>query len=156
MERNYLSQRTATLDPLPICNHIYPQGRHCRKSVAAQDDLFCPAHVRRNGLAPSSADPLAELAVQIAGASDIEDVGAFIATVIKLACQNRISFSRATALTFMANSLLNAMRLANTEARLDARENPEPLKINWEGVPRPERENKLFQPISDSTGLPVP
>jgi hypothetical protein len=125
------------------------------ESSVAPSKKACPSSLL--SLLSSSTGPLAdELATQIASASQIEDVGAFIATVIKLACQNRISFSRATALTFMANSLFNAMRLANTEARLYAKDNPEELTINWEGVPRPDREKNLYQPISDSTGLPVP
>jgi hypothetical protein len=143
------------VNSFPLCTHIYPKGRQCRPSVAHAGDLFCALHIRAH-LASPPADPLAELASHIGDAAEMDQASDFIAKIIKLACQNRISFARATALTYMANSLLNAMRLANYEARLLAAENPEELKINWEGIPRPDRENNMYQPISDSTGLPVP
>ena len=148
------SSVTELVDPLPICTHTFPSGRHCRHAVVRIGALFCANHLRAHILSTPPEDPLAELASQIGEASEIDQVTGFIAKVIKLACQNRISFARATALTYMANSLLNAMRLANTEARIFAKENPEELKINWEGIPRPERELNQYQPISDSTGLP--
>jgi hypothetical protein len=55
----------------------------------------------------------------------------------------------------MANSLLNAMRLANYEARLLAAENPEELKINWEGIPRP-RPRKQYVPANLRLHRPPP
>lgn len=147
------------LDPLPTCSHIFPKGRHCRHAVANAGDFLCAAHAPAHTIS-AHPRPLAELAAEIGSASKISDVGNFIAKVIKLACQNRISFARATGLTYMANSLLNAMRIANYEARLAARdEDSEPPTIDWTGIPRPERErvhSASEQPLSDSLHTPVP
>jgi hypothetical protein len=74
---------------------------------------------------------------------------------------NRISLSRATALTFVANSLLTSFRLRNAEDRIAVKD-PENLRNNWTGVPRPDRGRALIraqQPIADSTDSthsPVP
>lgn len=134
MEQNQLNHATIpeVLDPLPVCNHIYPKGRHCRQAVASFGHLFCATHTVRQPAAAPFNDPLGELAGQLGSASEIAEVRSFISRVIRLACQNRISVRRATALTYMANSLLNAIRLANYEAHLASRrENNQPLEIDW-------------------------
>lgn len=130
------------IDPLPLCNHIYPKGRHCRQAVAGPNDLFCASHAHRPQAATFS-DPLADLADELTEASEIHHVKSFLAKVIRLACQNRISMSRATALTFMANSLLNAIRLANQEERLAAKDDDDDDRyaphVDFTGFPRPIR-----------------
>jgi hypothetical protein len=97
------------------------------------------------------ADPLADIATELGDLSEISEVSQFLAKILKLACQNRISISRATALTFIANSLLNSLRLLNAEDRIAAKE-PTELRIDWTGVPRPDRERQNPPP---SHPLPV-
>jgi hypothetical protein len=91
-------------------------------------------------------------------ASEIADVSRFIANVLKLACQNRISLRRSSALTYIANSLLNSIRLLNTQAHLAATTEPDTLEIDWRGIPRPDREQHraaITPPASDSVHIPV-
>jgi hypothetical protein len=122
--------------------------------------LFCATHSKQN--APTDpADPLAELASELGDLSEIHEVSQFLSKMLKLTRQNRISLSRATALTFIANSLLTSFRLLNTEDRIAVKD-PENLRIDWTGVPRPDRDRALTraqQPIADSTDpthSPVP
>jgi hypothetical protein len=85
-------------------------------------------------------------------------VGTFIARLMKLACQNRITFRRAVSLTYMTNSLINAIRLQRAEDVRAAKE-PGELRIDWTDVPRPERDRvKLANqhPLSDTLHTPVP
>jgi hypothetical protein len=92
------------------------------------------------------ADPLAELASELGDLSEIHEVSQFPSKILKLACQNRISLSRATALAFIAKSLLTSFRLRDAEDRIAVKD-PENLRSNWTGVPAP---------IADSTHSPVP
>src|SRR5258708_10352292 len=94
-----------------------------------------------------------QLASELGDLFEIHEVSQFLSKMRKLTCQNRISLSRATALTFIANSLLTSFRLLNTEDRIAVKD-PENLRIDWTGVPRPDRDRALIraqQPIADST-----
>jgi hypothetical protein len=100
--------------------------------------LFCATHAKQNALTDPS-DPLAELASEFGDLCEIHEVSQFLSKILKLACQNRISLRRATALTFIANSLLTSFRLLNAEDRIAAKD-PENLRIDWTCVPRPDRD----------------
>ena len=146
------------LDPLPICTHVFNKGRHCRQAVPKPGDRYCAAHAHRPTQPAPLADPLAQLATEMGDASEIADVSRFIAKVLRLACQNRISIRRATALTYIANSLLNSIRLLNAQAHLAATTEPDTLEIDWRGIPRPDREQHRTAstpPASDSVHIPV-
>jgi hypothetical protein len=58
---------------------------------------------------------------------------------MKLACQGRITFCRAVSLSYMANALINAIRLQRADDVHTAKEAGE-LRIDWTGVPRPDYE----------------
>ena len=153
-----MEHQPVEVNSLPHCTHIFSKsGRHCRQSVAKLGVLLCTIHAKQLALSAPPIDPLAELAAELGDLSEIHEVSEFLAKILTLACQNRISISRATALTFIANSLLNSLRLLKSEERMDAKQ-PQELVIDWEGVPRPDRETariRADQPISDSTHLPV-
>ena len=58
----------------------------------------------------------------------------------------------------LRSALLTSLRLRNAEDRIAANE-PAELRIDWTGVPHPERDLariRALQPISDSTHFPVP
>src|SRR5579859_872150 len=144
MER--MHHTTQIVDPLPLCNHTYKHGRQCRQPVASPGAYLCSTHLRRHArFAPPIPDPLAELATELGEITEIHQVSQFLAKVLKLACQNLISISRAAALTYIANSLLNSLRLQNSEQRIAAKEDPEELVIDWTDVPRPERDRVALQ-----------
>ncbi len=78
---------------------------------------------------------------------------------MKLACQSRITFRRAVSLTYMANSLINAIRLQRAEDVRTAKDDADELRIDWTGVPCPEHDRvdlPKHQPLSDTLHTPVP
>ena len=152
-----LADPELSTDSLSRCNHIYKTGRECRRTVANSGTLVCTTHLRNRAPAKPPADPLAELASELGEISEIHQVGAFIARLMKLACQSRITFRRAVSLTYMANSLINAIRLQRAED-VRAAKDPGELRIDWTDVPRPERDRiQLDQrPLSDTLHTPVP
>jgi len=110
MERTH--QSVELVDSLLLCTYTVPKSRrHCRQSVAKPGGLLCATRAKQLALSAPPADPLAEIAAGLGDLSEISEVSQFLAKILKLACQNRISISRATALTFIANSLLNSLRL---------------------------------------------
>jgi hypothetical protein len=122
--------------------------------VASPREHLCSTHIRSH----APADPLAELASELGEISEIHEVSTFIARLMKHACQSRITFRRAVSLTYMANSLINAIRLQRAEDVRAAKE-PGELRIDWTDVPRPERDRvKLANqhPLSDTLHTPVP
>ena len=155
MERT--DNRSKEVDSLPLCSHIYKHGRLCRQPVAKPGEILCSTHLRSHALAAPPSDPLAELASELGEISEIHQVGAFIAKLMKLACQSRITFRRAVSLTYMANSLINAIRLQHAEEARAAKDDDE-LRIDWTDVPRPasDRINLNQQPLSDTLHTPVP
>ena len=134
-----------------ICNHTYKSGRRCRDAVR-DSGSFCSTHTRTHARTASPiVDPLVELAAELGDLTEIHELSEFLAKILKLACQNRISISRATALTFIANWLLNSLRLLKAEDRINAKD--EPLEIDWTGIPRPQRES-ISAPPSHPIRLP--
>ena len=154
MERTH--NQSKAVDSLPSCSHTYKHGRQCRQPVAKLGEILCSTHLRSHALAKPLADPLAELASELGEISEIHQVGTFIAKLMKLACHGRITFRRAVSLTYMANSLINAIRLQRAEDVRAAKE-PGELRIDWTDVPRPERDRiKLDQrPLSDALHTPA-
>jgi hypothetical protein len=150
MERTH--QHSDSPNSLPSCTHIFAKGRHCRQAVAKSGDLFCAVHAPSHALA-APPDPLAELASELGEITEIHQVSQFLAKVLKLACQNVISIGRAAALTYIANSLLNSLRLQNSEERIAAKEDPEKLVVDWTDVPRPERDRAQLANLQTSDTL---
>src|SRR5258706_16044189 len=66
--------------------------------------------------------------------SKVHEVGAFIGELMKLGCQSRITFRRAVLLTYMANSLINTIRLQPAE---DARAAKDPRRTPHRSDRRP-------------------
>jgi hypothetical protein len=145
-------------DSRPLCGHIYKHGRQCRQPVAKPGEILCSTHLRSHALAAPPTDALAEIASELGAITEIHEVGAFIAKLMKLACQSRITFRRAVSLTYMANSLINAIRLQRAED-VRAAKDPGELRIDWTDVPRPEHDRIQLaqqQPASDTLHTPVP
>ena len=152
MERN--QHATQFVDPMPTCNHTFKHGRQCRQPVAGPGGFLCSTHLRTHArFAPPPPDPLAALASELGEITEIHQVSQFLSKVLKLACQNLISINRAAALTYIANSLLNSLRLQNSELRIAAKEDPENLVIDWTDVPRPERDRVAHNHLQTSDTL---
>jgi len=154
MERTH--QSVELVDSLPLCTHTVPKsGRHCRQSVAKPGGLLCATHAKQLALSAPPADPLAEIAAELGDLSEISEVSQFLAKILKLACQNRISISRSHLHRQLASQLSPH---THAEDRIAAKE-PAELRIDWTGVPRPERDLariRAQQPISDSPHSLVP
>jgi hypothetical protein len=83
-----------------------------------------------------AANPLADLPPELCEFSDISHVTKFLARLLVLLSENRISPRRAAVLSYIANSILSSLRAAQRQADSE----PQELQIDWTGIPRPERD----------------
>jgi hypothetical protein len=83
-----------------------------------------------------AANPCADLPPEFCEFSDISHVTKFLARLLVLLSENRISPRRAAVLSYIANSILSSLRAAQRQADSE----PQELQIYWTGIPRPERD----------------
>jgi hypothetical protein len=120
-------------DVLHSCQHIYPKGRHCRQAVIDPDSAFCAAHAPRPRLATLAPNPASELASKLKEVESAADVTQFLAGLLNLLADNRVSARRAAVLTYIANSMLHSIRATQRED-----DSPGQVMVDWSGIPRPD------------------
>jgi hypothetical protein len=131
-----MEHQTLIADPevvLPVCQHIYPKGRHCRQAVSAPDSPYCTVHVRsRNRASTQLAAQLASKLKEVQSASDITE---FLIGVINLLAENHIPARRAAVLTYIANSIRQSLRDEQREAA--SAEDSSPPQIDFGDLLKP-------------------
>lgn len=99
---------------LPVCQHIFPKGRHCRQAASAPDSPYCAIHAR--GCRLASAQLAAQLASKLKEVQSASDITEFLIGVINLLAENHIPARRAAVLTYIANSIRQSLRDEQREA----------------------------------------
>jgi hypothetical protein len=89
------------------CQHLYPNGRRCRL-FATTNPNFCPTHVRlpQNQPEPEIASVLTANLTDFSSAVQIND---FLARLLLLLAQDKISTRRAAVLAYITNQLLRTL-----------------------------------------------
>jgi hypothetical protein len=142
---------THLVEPLPQCTNITPAGRHCRSSASDPDSLYCRSHLRSVKPALTASNPLHDLPPDLRQLSTIADVIGFLSRLLTLLSENRISPRRAAVLSYIANSMLNAMREQRLSEQAEAKaeshaEQAQTIRIDWTGVPGPNRAPQITAP----------
>jgi hypothetical protein len=137
-------------EPLPFCTNVSRAGRHCRSRVSHLDSPYCRSHARIHRAANVATNPLAGLPPELSQFTSIEDVTRFLASLLTMLAENRISARRAAVLAYIANSLLHALKSAQA-ASVNSMEDEEAPEIDWTGFPRPIRDSR-----SDATPAAAP
>ena len=99
---------------LPVCQHVYPKGRHCRQAVSAPDSPYCTIHELQRRR--SSTQLAVQLASKLKEVQSVSDITEFLIGVINLLAENRIPARRAAVLTYIANSIRQSLRDEQREA----------------------------------------
>jgi len=95
----------ATVPSLTRCPHLYPSGRHCRKPVFDQHFGLCRKHFAASQKNRDVADLTAELASNLRDLNTLEGLYDFLANLLILLAQNRVSTRRASVLAFITSQL---------------------------------------------------
>lgn len=146
------STKPNAAEPLPLCANVTPSGRHCYSRVAHPDSPYCRSHARIRRAATVATNPLAGLPPELSQFTSIEDVTRFLASLLTLLSENRISPRRAAVLAYIANSLLHALKAANQAADND---DDGEFIVDLTGFPRPIR-NQPSSGETPSTGNAAP
>jgi hypothetical protein len=95
------------------CTHRFANGRRCRLSAANLDSVFCPSHASlpENLREPAAASLTADLK-EFRSALPIND---FLARLLLLLAENKISPRRAAVLAYITNQLLRTLPAIDRE-----------------------------------------
>jgi hypothetical protein len=127
MKRNLA---TPSLNSLPRCTHIYASGRRCRSSSSAPDSLFCHRHQPKE-------DSAAGLVRDLDQFRSAADVTVFLSRLISTLSKDQISTRRAAVLSYVAISLMHALRTMHREHEANSTGTRfDPLPFTW-AMPRP-------------------
>jgi hypothetical protein len=110
------------------CTHRFPNGKRCRLYTSALDSAYCPAHAKlpqNQQEPPETARALTANLTEFRSAIPIND---FLARLLLLLAENKISARRAAVLAYITNQLLRTLPAIDRE--LNPREDPnEPPEI---------------------------
>jgi hypothetical protein len=121
---------TPSPNSLPRCTHATPSGRRCRSSATGSDSPFCFRHQPKE-------DPLADLVRDLDQFRSAADVTVFLSRLISTLSKDQISTRRASVLSYVAISLMHALRTMQREHESNASGTRfDPLPYTW-AVPRP-------------------
>ena len=119
-----------TPNSLPRCNHIWPSGRRCRTSASSLESSFCPLHQPKE-------DPAAALVRDLQDFRSVGDVTVFLSRLLGVLSRDEISTRRAAVLSYVAISLMHALRSLQREHESMAGTTKfDPLPWTWQ-MPRP-------------------
>ena len=122
MKRNLTSPSRYSL---PRCAHTFQTGRRCRSSSSSLESLFCPRHQPKQ-------DPLAELVRDLDQFRSAADVTVFLSRLISTLSKDQISTRRAAVLSYVAISLMHALRTMQREHESNSSGTRfDPLPYTW-------------------------
>jgi hypothetical protein len=108
----------------PRCTHTAPSGRRCRSS-SSPGSSFCPTHQPKQ-------DPAAGLVRDLDQFRSAADVTVFLSRLIGAVSRGEISTRRAAVLSYVAISLMHALRQLQREKDAGSDGSTfDPLPISW-------------------------
>ena len=130
------SAKPSSINDSARCHYRFPNGMRCRL-IGFAGQPFCPKHTPCAPAPPSepvynSAEVAAALTAGLDDFSSAEQINTFLARLLLLAAQDKISARRAAVLTYIASQLLHSILTLIKE------EKDKPTEIIFDG-PRPVR-----------------
>ena len=120
------------------CTHRFANGKRCRLSASNADCAYCPIHAKlpENQLEP--ADTAAALTADLKEFRSAIPINDFLARLLLLLAQQKISPRRAAVLAYITNQLLRTLPAIDRELN-PAADKDTPPEIIFD-APRPERD----------------
>src|SRR6266404_7955443 len=115
----------------PKCHHVTLSGRQCRLRAIRSGLCFLHAALQLQSAQPVDVDLSADFLGQLNDLQSAEQINQFLAKLLILVVQNRISARRAAVLTYITNQLLHSLVAIKRE--IDS----QPVEIDWTGWPEP-------------------
>jgi hypothetical protein len=124
-------------NPDAKCSHFTARGRRCRLRALRSGLCFRHAALQIQPAQPVDVDLSADFLIQLDDLQSADQINQFLAKLLILVVQNRISARRAAVLAYITNQLLRTLTAIAKEA------NAEPTQIIFD-MPGPDRD-KLDQ-----------
>src|SRR5712675_927246 len=115
----------------PKCHHVTVSGRQCRLRAIRSGLCFRHATLQLQSAQPVDVDLSADFLGPLDDLQSAEQINQFLAKLLILVVQNRISARRAAVLTYITNQLLHSLVAIKRE--IDS----QPVEIDWTGWPEP-------------------
>ena len=131
------------------CQHRYAHGKRCRLSISNLDSAFCPIHSTLPGYETDSSEIAAALTANLSEFRSAVAVNDFLARLLLLLAQNRISPRKAAVLAYITNQLLRTLPAIDRELNPPVDPN-ERVQIIYD-IDRPYR-----GPVEPKTQAPAP
>ena len=122
------------------CRHFTARGRQCRLRALRSGLCFRHAALQLQSPQPVDVDLSADFLIQLDDLQSADQINQFLAKLLILVVQNRISARRAAVLAYITNQLLRTLPAIAKE------ENAEPTQIIFD-MPGPDRD----RPTADQT-----
>lgn len=132
---------TIALNSLPRCTYTSQSGRRCRSSCSSAESPFCLRHKPKD-------DPAAGLVRDLEEFRSVADVTVFLSRLISALSKDHISTRRGAVLSYVAISLMHALRSLQREHEIMAGTTKfDPLPWTWR---MPSRGFSGFEDIHDA------
>jgi hypothetical protein len=119
------------------CSYRFANGRRCRLFASNVDAAFCPGHARLPENQREPADTAASLTADLKEFRSAIPINDFLARLLLLLAENKISPRRAAVLAYITNQLLRTLPAIDRE--LNPKEDPNaPAEFVFD-APRPDR-----------------
>jgi hypothetical protein len=120
------------------CSYRFANGRRCRLSASNLDSVFCPSHATLPENQREASDTAASLTADLKEFRSAIPINDFLARLLLLLAENKISPRRAAVLAYITNQLLRTLPAIDRE--LNPKEDPNaPVEIICD-IPGPERD----------------
>ena len=107
------------------CRFHTASGRRCRLPVVDSHSTLCFRHSALRNLEPDTADLTPDFAGLLTDPQSAVQINNFLAKLISLTIQHRISPRRAATLAYMGNLLIRTLRPIDRELHGDPNEEPQ-------------------------------
>jgi len=133
------------------CTHLFPNGRRCRLNATSANPIFCPAHAPLPANQHDAVEIASTLTANLDDFTSAAQINDFLARLLLLLAQDKISTRRAAVLAYITNQLLRTLPAIAKE------ENAEPTAIIFD-MPGPDRDapDPHHPPRSDVPGASRP
>jgi hypothetical protein len=132
------STNSSFINSFTRCTHRFANGKRCRLSASDVDSVFCPLHAK---LPENQMEPAATAATLTADLKEFRSaipINDFLARLLLLLAQQKISPRRAAVLAYITNQLLRTLPAIDRELDPPS-DKDESTEIIWD-MPRPERD----------------
>jgi hypothetical protein len=128
---------------LTRCLHRHPSNRRCRMPISDRSSHYCDRHAHLQSPDQAPLDLTRELTSNAKKFTSARSINQFLANLLMLLAQDRITPRRGAVLAYTCNLLLRT--LPAIEDELHPQRNDRDLPVIWD-IPGPDRERDDYVP----------